>query len=156
MLLDAPVLPWRTAMLAAWQAHRAAIGAVSAEYPQTPPRSIAGHPAQKMRTHRISPLSYEFTVRFEDQHAWLLHADPLHPTCCAGCVAVLGAVAISGATRRSYFCRLSHSISSLIGSINIMIFSDISQQKRSRMPKRHPAQRTLGDYLIKRSSLMRL
>ena len=42
-----------------------------------------------------------YTLRFEDKHAWLLHADPLHPTCCAGCVAVLGAVLIVGTTQRS-------------------------------------------------------
>lgn len=123
-------MPWRTAMLAAWQAHRAAIGAVSAEYPQTPPRSVAGHPAQKMRTHRISPLSYEFTVRFEDQHAWLLHADPLHPICKIGCFAVLGLLRSPVQHRDLYFCRLSRSISSLIGSDITMRKPNKSQQKR--------------------------
>ena len=150
-------MPWRTAMLAAWQAHRAAIGAVFAVYPQTLPRSVAGHPAQKMRTHRISPLSYEFTVRFEDQHAWLLHADPLHPTCCAGCVAVLGAVAISGTTRRSILLSVItlHFFFNRFHKHNDF-FRYFSTKKESRMPQGHPAQRTLGDYLIKRSSLIRL
>ena len=101
MLLDAPVLPRCTAMLAAWQAHRAAIGAVPAVYPQTPPRSVAGHPALKMRTHRISPLSNELYAarRGSARLAIARRSSASHLQ--DGILCCTGAVAISGTTRRS-------------------------------------------------------
>lgn len=140
MLLDASVLPRCIAMLAAWQAHRAAMAAVSAVYPQTPHRSVAGHPALKCVRIASHHCRMSYTLRVEDKHAWLLHADPLHPICKMGYFAVLGLLRSPVQHGDLYSCRFSHSISSLIGSINIMIFFGISQQKRKgRMPTWHPA-----------------
>lgn len=122
-------MPWRTAMLTAWQAHRAAMAAVSAAYPQTPPRSVAGHPALKCVRIASHHCRMSYTLRVEDQHAWLLLADPLHPICKMGYFAVLGLLRSPVQHGDLYSCRFSHSISSLIGSINIMIFSVFLNKK---------------------------
>ena len=94
-------MPWRTAMLAAWQAHRAAMAAVSAEYPQTPPRSVAGHPAQKMRTLRISPLSNELCAALRGSARLAIACRSSASRLLRRMLCCTGAVAISGTTRRS-------------------------------------------------------
>ena len=135
MLLDASVLPWRTAMLTAWQAHRAAMAAVSAAYPQTPPRSVAGHPALKCVRIASHHCRMSYTLRVEDQHAWLLLADPLHPICKMGYFAVLGLLRFPVQHGDLYSCRFSHSISSLIGiHLHNDKFKNTSTKKESRAP----------------------
>ena len=145
-------MPRCIAMLAAWQAHRAAMAAVSAVYPQTPHRSVAGHPALKMRTHRISPLSNELYAarRGSARLAIARRSSASHLQ--DGILCCTGAVAISGTTRRSILL----SVLTLHFVFNWFhkhhdFFRYFSTKKKRQDANMAPCLVVIGDYLINNS-----